>query len=60
MIRAGVDIFCFGNNLIFDPDIVQKVHSIALELLDERDITSNQIKKSFNRIVDLKTKIGLV
>ncbi|MEO2186484.1 MAG: glycoside hydrolase family 3 N-terminal domain-containing protein [bacterium] len=59
MIRAGVDIFCFGNNLVFDPDIVQKVQSITLELLDERDITSNQIKKSFNRIVDLKTKIGL-
>ena len=29
-------------------------------LLDERDITSHPLKKTFNRIVDLETKIGLV
>jgi len=60
MINAGVDIFCFGNNLIYDPNIVRKVYSIISELLDERSITANQIKKSYERIMDLKSKIGLV
>ena len=24
MIHAGVDVFCFGNNLIYDPEIVKR------------------------------------
>jgi len=60
MIRAGVDIFCFGNNLAFDPDIVQKVHSTIVELLNEGSITIAQIEKSYKQIMNLKTMIGLV
>ena len=60
MINAGVDLFCFGNNLIYEPDIVHKVHSIILELLDEGSISANQIQKSFERIIKLKSRIGLI
>jgi beta-N-acetylhexosaminidase len=60
MIHASVDIFCFGNNLFYDPIIVQKVHSTIVELLDERLITITQIEQSFNRTMQLKKSIGLI
>jgi beta-N-acetylhexosaminidase len=60
MINAGVDIFCFGNNLVYDADIVHKVHSTLLELLDEGLISSDQLAKSYKRIMNLKSMIGLL
>ncbi len=60
MINAGVDMFCFGNNLIYDPDIVQQVHSTISKLLDEGSVLAVQIQRSFERIMNLKSKIGLV
>ena len=59
MINAGVDMFCFGNNLVYDPDIVKKVYAIIGELLDEDLITINQIETAYNRILKLKLQIGL-
>lgn len=59
MINAGVDMFCFGNNLVYDPDIVKKVYAIIGELLDENLITINQIETAYNRILKLKLQIGL-
>ncbi|MBN4080914.1 hypothetical protein JYT44_00980 [Caldithrix abyssi] len=60
MILAGIDIFCFGNNLIYDRDIVQKVHSTIQELLNEGSITLERIQQSYHRIMQLKGIIGLV
>jgi len=60
MIYVSVDIFCFGNNLIYDPTIVQKIHSTIVELLDEGSITIAQVEKSYKRIMYLKTRIGLL
>ncbi len=59
MINAGVDIFCFGNNLVYDPEIVPKVYTIISELLDEGLVKRDQLEVSFNRIMKLKSKIGL-
>ena len=59
MVNAGVDIFCFGNNLVYDPDIVKKVYAIMDELLKEGLITAQQIETSYNRILRLKELIGL-
>ena len=60
MINAGVDIFCFGNNLIYDPDIVKKVHMTIGQLLEEKSISEDQLRLSFQRIMNLKSMIGLV
>jgi len=60
MINAGVDIFCFGNNLIYDPDIVEKVHMTINQLLQEGSISEHQLKASFQRIMNFKSIIGLV
>lgn len=59
MINAGVDIFCFGNNLVYDPNIVKKVYAVILELLDEGTVTTQQIETAYNRIIILKSMIGL-
>ena len=60
MINAGVDIFCFGNNLIYDPNIVQKVHLVIEKLLDKNKISENDIKKSYLRIIKIKSQINLI
>ena len=60
MINAGVDIFCFGNNLIYDPDIVKKVHMTIGQLLEEKSISEDQLRLSFQRIMNLKSMISLV
>lgn len=59
MVNAGIDIFCFGNNLVYDPDIVKKVYYIMSELLKEGLITAHQIETAYNRIMGLKALIGL-
>ena len=60
MINAGVDIFCFGNNLIYDPDIVEKVHMTINQLLEEESISEYQLRASFHKILNFKSIIGLV
>jgi beta-N-acetylhexosaminidase len=60
MINAGVDIFCFGNNLIYDPDIVEKVYITINQLLEEESISEYQLRASFNKIMNFKSIIGLV
>jgi len=60
MINAGVDIFCFGNNLIYDPNIVKKVHLVIEKLLDKNKISENDIKKSYLRIIKIKSQINLI
>ena len=60
MICAGVDIFCFGNNLVYDPDIVKKIHHSVLHLLKNKKIDVSMLEKSNERIMKLKSKIGLL
>ena len=60
MICAGVDIFCFGNNLVYDPDIVKKIHHVVLRLLKDQKIDVSMLEKSNERIMKLKSKIGLL
>ena len=59
MINAGIDMFCFGNNLVYDPNIVKKVYSVTLELLGEGSITTQQIETAYQRIIKLKSMVGL-
>ena len=59
MINASVDIFCFGNNLIYDPDIVEKIHLTINKLLDEGKISEEHLKKSYERIQNMKSLINL-
>jgi len=57
-IDADVDILVFGNNSIYDPEIVPKAHRIIKELLQEGRITREQINRSYERIMALKQKLA--
>ncbi|GIS47904.1 MAG: hypothetical protein Ct9H90mP20_5740 [Candidatus Neomarinimicrobiota bacterium] len=59
MINAGVDIFCFGEKLRIRPRIVKKIHHIIDDLLKRNKITISRLVKSYDRIINLKTMIGL-
>jgi len=58
MLLAGIDIFCFGNNLIFEPDLIQMVIQNIWELVDEGEISENRIFESFTRIQKLKDRLN--
>ena len=59
MINAGIDIFCFGNNLIYDPNIIKKVHLIVMKLLDEDKISIDDLEKSYFRVLNMKSIINI-
>ncbi|WP_138430627.1 glycoside hydrolase family 3 protein [Fodinibius saliphilus] len=56
-IMAGVDILAFGNNSIYDPNIVPKAHRIITELVDKGVINEEQIDQSYKRIIRFKTQL---
>ena len=60
MIHAGVDMFCFGNNLHYDIDLLGKVSNLLIELYEEEKITENQIYTSYKRIMTLKKSINII
>ncbi|NGP88386.1 glycoside hydrolase family 3 protein [Fodinibius halophilus] len=53
-IIAGVDILTFGNNSIYDPDIVPKAHRIITELVQNGEIGEDRITQSYRRIMEFK------
>ncbi len=58
-IEAGVDVFCFGNNLLYDGDIPDKFREIVVNAVRSGRITEDRIEKSFGRITALKSAFGL-
>ena len=54
MLNAGVDLFCLGNNLIYDPDYIPKSIDAISELITSGRITKDRIIKSINKINALK------
>jgi len=56
-IEAGADILLFGNNLVYDPEIVMTAHSIIKELVTTKTISKERIEQSYKRIMRLKGKM---
>lgn len=58
-INAGVDVMCFSNNIQGSEErTVDKVHGIIKKLVASGQITPQRIDESFQRILQLKSKIG--
>ena len=53
-LEAGLDMFCFGNNMEFDPHIGEKAAGIIYRLVDSGKISEARIDESFQRIQKLK------
>ena len=57
MINAGIDIFCLGNNLEFDPYYVPKCVQAIKEGINKKKISIEKIEQSILRINKLKDKL---
>jgi len=58
-INAGVDIMCFSNNIPgSDERTVDKVHAIIKKMVSTGEIKPERIDESFQRIIQLKGRIG--
>jgi beta-N-acetylhexosaminidase len=56
MLNAGIDLFCLGNNLIYDPDYIPRSVNAICELLTSGKIKEERILTSIERIKTLKKK----
>jgi beta-N-acetylhexosaminidase len=55
-ITAGADILLFGNNLVYDPDVVAKAHALITGMVADGTITEDRIRSSYDRIMRLKAR----
>jgi len=56
-LHAGVDILSFGNNSVYDPEIVPKAHHIIQGLIEDGEISRQRIDESYERIMKLKKRL---
>ena len=59
MFNAGIDLFCLGNNLNYDPDFIPKSVSSICQLVRSGKVTEDRIRQSINRIEFLKKKYNI-
>ena len=59
MLNAGVDLFCLGNNLIYDPNYIPKSIKAITELVNSKKITMERISKSIRRINKIKKRYDI-
>tara|TARA_Y100001934_G_scaffold99902_1_gene122999 strand:+ start:2162 stop:3211 length:1050 start_codon:yes stop_codon:yes gene_type:complete len=60
MLNAGVDLFCLGNNLIYDPQYIPKSIQAIVDLVDSKKIKPERIAESIIRINKLKKKYDII
>ena len=59
MLNAGVDLFCLGNNLNYDPNYIPNSVSSLSHLVKSGKITEDRIHESIHRINTLKNKYNI-
>src|SRR5690625_1773281 len=59
-IGAGVDVFTFANNVIYQPDIGERAIAAIIDFVKSGKISEERIEESYQRILSLKKKIGLI
>jgi beta-N-acetylhexosaminidase len=59
-IEAGLDMLCFGNNMAHDLNIGEKVMGIILGLVESGKISETRINESYQRVMNLKSKIKII
>ncbi len=59
-IEAGIDVLCFGNNMNYDADIAAKAAAILVRAVESGRIAEARIDASFQRVLALKRKAGLL
>lgn len=58
-LNAGVDMLVFGNNSVYQPDIVPEVVQIIVGLVEQGAVSEERINEAFQRVMNSKRQIGL-
>ena len=58
-LNAGVDMLVFGNNSVYQSNIVPSAVSIILRLVEEGSVSEQQINESYKRVMETKQRLGL-
>ena len=56
-INAGVDVVVFGNNSVYQPDIVPEAVQIIKNLIRSGELSENRIDQSYQRIMNVKAQL---
>jgi len=59
MLNAGIDLFCLGNNLNYDPDYIPNSVEAMVSLVNNRKVLENRIQESIERINQLKSNYNI-
>ena len=59
MLDAGVDLFCLGNNLIYDPNYIPNAINSVCNLIASGKIKKTRIEQSIDKIEILKSNYGI-
>jgi|TARA_Y100000994_G_scaffold72642_1_gene59513 beta-N-acetylhexosaminidase len=59
MINAGIDLFCLGNNLIYDPDYIPRSIGVICDLIRDGKITEKRITESIDRVNKIKKRYNV-
>ncbi len=54
-VEAGADILLFGNNLVWDEGLAEKVHATLVRLVREGKVSEQRLRQSWERIMRLKS-----
>lgn len=55
-LNAGLDMFCFGNNLLETPVLLHEAIEAVLQLVKDHSIPEERINSSVSRILELKSR----
>ena len=58
VIEAGVDIIAIANNSVYDEAVMAKGVAIVKQLVADQIITAERIEQSYQRIMQLKSRLN--
>ena len=59
MLNAGIDLFCLGNNLIYDSNYIPNVIETIIHLVEKGKIKFDRILESIQRVDKVKAKYNI-
>jgi beta-N-acetylhexosaminidase len=58
VIEAGVDIIAIANNSVYDEQVMAKGVAVVKQLVDDQVITVERIDQSYQRLMQLKSRLN--
>jgi beta-N-acetylhexosaminidase len=59
-LNAGVDMLVFGNNSVYQPEIVPEAVEIILNLVENGSVSEQRIQESYERVIETKQRLKLI